>query len=382
MKLSRDTWLAIGVISILIMITIAVTVQQAPGIPYLSSSSAPDGTLALKLWLESLGYSLSEDPSSAAFQPPQNADLIFILQPIVGITNDEWSRLDERVINGATLLLAGDSLQTMDALRHYGFSTAVLDQQTTLITVSNPLLASPSLESPIPIKSDFILLPPSSNFVTLLAANDQPVLVSFDKGGGRIILSATAQPFSNLALKEPATASLVINLIGLSPHRNRVWFDEWHHGLQGSSGQITGPDQWFRRTPLGHALLFVVGAVFLALLLQGRAFGRPVPLPSEIKRRGPLEHVTAIANLSRKAGHRNAVMAQYYNRLKRHLGQRYSLDPSLPDDDYVKTLAGYNPDLDQVALLHLLQRLSHKNLGEDEMIQLAAKASEWMKNAK
>jgi hypothetical protein len=215
-----------------------------------------------------------------------------------------------------------------------------------------------------------------------LAANGQPVLVSFDKGRGRIILSATAQPFSNLALKEPAIASLVINLIGLGPHRNKVWFDEWHHGLHVSSGHIVGPDQWLRQTPLGHALLFVVGAVFLALLLQGRAFGRPVPLPGELKRRGPLEHVTAIANLSRKAGHRNAVMGQYYSYLKRHLGRRYSLDPSLPDADYVKTLAGYNPALDQTALLRLLQRLSQKNLGEDEMIQLAAQASAWMKNAK
>jgi hypothetical protein len=342
MMLSRDTLLAIGVISILILITIAVTVQQVPSIPYLSTSSAPDGTLALKLWLESLGYSPSEDPSSAPFQPPQNADLIFIMQPIVGITDDEWSRLDERVVNGATLLVAGDNAQTMNAFQHYGFSIQALDQQTTLLTVQNPLLTSPALETPIPVKSDFVLLPPTSefDFATLLAANGQPVLISFDKGHGRIILSSTAQPFSNLALKEPATASLVINLVGLSLRRNKVWFDEWHHGFQVSSGQIIGPDQWLRQTPLGHALLFVVGAVFLALLLQGRTFGRPVPLPAEIKRRGPLEHVTAIANLSRKAGHRNAVMGQYYNRLKRHLGRRYSLDPSLPDTDYVRSLAG------------------------------------------
>jgi hypothetical protein len=382
MKLSRDAWLAIGVISILILVTIAASVQQVPGIPYLSTSSAPDGTLALKLWLESLGYSPSEDVSSAAFQPPQDADLIIILQPIVGITDNEWSQLDKRVMNGATLLLAGDNPQSWDALGHYGFSTQVLDQQTTLLTVQNPLLTSPSLESPVPVKSDFVLLPPSSNFVTLLAANGQPVLVSLSKGAGKIILSATAQPFSNLGLKESATASLVLNLIALSPHRNNVWFDEWHHGLQGSLGRIVGPDQWLRQTPLGHALLFVVAAVFLALLLQGRAFGRPVPLPGEIKRRGPLEHVTAIANLSRKAGHRSAVMGLYYSRLKRHFALRYSLDPSLPDADYVRALAGYNPALDQTALLHLLHRLSQKNLGEDEMIQLAAKASEWMKDAK
>lgn len=382
MKLSRDTWLAIAVISILLLVTIAATAQQAPRIQYSSTSAAPDGTLALKLWLEDLGYSASGDRASTTFQPSSNADLIFILQPIVAITGNELSLLDQRVTNGATLVLAGDTLPAQDALQHYGFPTQALDQQTSLLTVQNPLLTSPSLETPIPVKSDFVFLPRSPDFVTLLAANGQPVLVSFGKGGGRIILSATAQTFSNLALSDPATASLVLNLVGLSSHRNGVWFDEWHHGLQISSGQIAGPDQWLRQTPAGHALLFAIGAVFLALLLQGRSFGRPVPLPSEIKRRGPLEHVTAIANLSRKAGHRNAVMGQYYSRLKRHLGRRYSLDPSLPDVDYVRALAVYSPTLDQRALLHLLQRLAQKNLSEAEMTQLAAKASEWMKDGK
>jgi Domain of unknown function (DUF4350) len=379
MKFSRDGWLAIGVVSLLILVTIAAAVQQTPTIPYLSTSSAADGTLALKLWLADLGYPSSNDVLST-FQPPQDADLLLILQPLIAISDSEWSVLDQRVQNGATLILAGDNGQTQQAFAHYGFSPSLLEQQTALLTVQDPLLTSPLPESPIPVKSNFALLRPRSDFVTLLAVGGQPVLVSFDKGAGRIILSATPDPFSNLALKDPLTASLVLNLVSLTVHRDKVWFDEWHHGLQ-ASGQIVGPDQWLRQTPLGHALLFLVGAVFLALLLQGRAFGRPVPLPAEIKRRSPLEHVTAIANLSRKAGHRNAVLAQYYSRLKRHLGRRYSLDPSLPDADYVRALAVHNPALDQTALLDLLQGLSQKNPGDDEMVRLAAKASAWMKDA-
>jgi hypothetical protein len=377
-KFSRDAWLAVGVVFILLLVTIAAAIQQTPVIPYLSTSSAANGTLALKLWLEDLGYPSSGGISST-FQPPRDADLILILQPIISITDGEWSVLDQRVQGGATLIVAGDNGQSQDAFSHYGFITIGLAQQTTLLTVQNPLLTSPLPDSPFTVRSDLALHHPRSDFVTILAADDQPVLVSFAKGSGLVILSATPDPFSNLALKDPSTALLVLNLIGLTVHHNKVWFDDWHHGIQ-ASAQIIGPDEWLRQSPLGHALLFLVVAVFLALLLQGRVFGRPVPLPREIKRRSPLEHVTAIANLNRKAGHRNAVMGQYYSRLKRQLGRRYSLDPSLPDADYVKALAGHNPAIDQTALLHLLQGLSQKNLRDDEMIHLAAKASDWMKD--
>ena len=72
-------------------------------------------------------------------------------------------------------------------------------------------------------------------------------------------------------------------------------------------------------------------------------------------------------------------MEQYHSRLKRHLARRYSLDPSLPDTDYVHALMQYSPSLDPIALLNLLHGLSQKDIGEAEMIKLAAQASEWMK---
>jgi len=169
-----------------------------------------------------------------------------------------------------------------------------------------------------------------------------------------------------------------LNILALAGQKGLIWFDEWHHGFQ-QSRSVIGPGQWLQRTPGGHALLFVVGAIFLALLLQGRAFGRPIPLLHEIKRRGPLEHVTAIANLNRKAGHRNEVLKQYYQRVKRHLGQRYRLDPSLADAEYVSLLSQYNSSVDKDALLNLLKRLSQKNVSEGELLKLAIEAAHWIK---
>ena len=378
MKFSRDGWLAIGVILVLVIVTIGAAIGQTPTIPYLSSSSSADGTLALKLWLEASGYQIPDEALST-YQPPQNADLVFILQPVIEISDAEWKTLDQWVANGGTLILAGDNLQTEHAFGHYGFLLTSLDQETSTLSVQTPLLTSPPLTSPISIHANLALGTSRSDVVIHLAAQGQPILVSFDQGQGRVILSSTPYPFSNIALKDKTTASLVLNLIGLSIRHGIVWFDEWHHGIQQST-EIIGPDQWLRLTSLGHALLFIVAAVFWALLLQGRAFGRPVPLPHEIKRRGPMEHVTAIANLDRKAGHRGDVMEHYHSHLKSHLARRYSLDPSLLDKDYVRALAQYSPSLDQIALLNLLKGLSQKNIGEAEMIKLAVQASEWMKD--
>ena len=377
MRLSRDSWLAIGLVILLSVITVAAAIQQnkAQAIPYLSSSSAPDGTLALKLWLAELGYPPVEDTQSY-FGAPQNTQLILVLEPILPITARELDQLDQWVEAGGTLILAGKGGYIFDAFYHYKFSLGFLAAQADSFSVAAPLLLSPPQTDPAPVAPDLYLDSARTDFVTLLAVDGHPLIVSFEQGKGRVILSSTPYPFSNQGLKDKANANLVLNIIALSAQKGRVWLDDWHHGIQ--SAHIVGPDQWLRRTSAGHALLFVLITVFLALVLQGRGFGRPIPLLNEIKRRGPLEHVTAVANLNRKAGHRVDVLRQYRNWVKRQLGARYRLDPSLPDEEYVAQLAKYNPALDKEKLLSLLQRLLQKNVSETEMVKLAEEASKWI----
>ncbi len=377
MKVSRDTWLALGLFVLLILITAATALQesQSPEIPYLSTSSLPSGTLALKLWLGELGYSVIE-AEPADFLVPQDADLVLILQPLIQISEADWQTIDAWVEDGGSLVLAGDLLPMFPAAEHYDFKMNLLDRPTAELSAQTPLLTSPPLSAAVPFESDFYLRTDRSDFVTHLAVDDRPVLVSFDVGKGRVILSASPVPFSNRALKEDGAGALVLNTIALSVRRGGTWLDDWHHGIQGSS--VIGPDQWLRSSSLGRALLYMTAAIFVALILRGRVFGRPIPLSHEIKRRGPLEHVTAIANLNRRAAHRAPVLQQYRHRLKRHLGRRYRLDPTLPDAEYVEALARYNAALDKAALLDLLKRLAAKNTGEAEMVRLAAEASEWM----
>jgi len=375
MKRSRETWLSIGLVALLIVVTVYAALKKgAATIPYLSTSSDPSGALALKLWMQDLGFAPIE-PLQSDFLPPANADVIFILEPLYELTTSDFKFLDDWVKTGGTLVVAGGGQGAYYAFQHYEFFLNFLSTPGPF-QLSTPLLLAPAPIDPIDLHADWFLSTARTDFATHLAAPEGPLVVSFKQGKGHVILSVSAYIFSNRGLKTDANARLVLNLIGLADQTKSVWFDEWHHGIRTNS--VVGPEQWLRHTPAGHGVLFAVVALFLVLLIQGRGFGRPLPLAHELRRRGPLEHVNAISNLNRKAGHRASVLQRYRHDVKRYLGKRYRLDPSLPDDEYVKQLVAFNPALDGEALLYLLTNLNSVKVNEAEMVRLAEDASRWM----
>jgi len=294
-------------------------------------------------------------------------------------TESELQPLDDWVEAGGTLIAIGEDYGMYLLLDHYKFALDYLPEQGGASTNGTPLFTSPTTLNLRNIRVETVLQSDRDDFVVLAAYAGQPTLVSFELGKGRVILGATTASFTNAGLKEAGNPELVLNVLALAQKKGAVWFDEWHHGVR-SGAQILGPGDFLRQTPVGRALLFVVFAVVIVLFIQGRGFGRPVPLPQEIRRRGALEHVTGIANLSRRAAHRPAVMLQYHQQIKRKLGQRYRLDPGMDDKEYVDRLAGYNPSLEKDDLLNLLKRLKRKNISETEMVHLAADAAKWIDN--
>jgi len=379
-KLPRDAKLGIGIILLLVVITAVAALQRGTEetYPALSSvSPAPDGALALKWWVEELKYEVDEQVLMN-FAPPGGTSIVFMLEPLFP-TEGDMKAMDKWVEDGGTLIAIGERYGMYSLIDHYEFFFHYLPDNEGAPSNETPLLDSPSALDLNNTKIRIALGSGRDDYVTLISFRNQPILVSFEQGEGRVILGTVTQAFTNAGLKQPGNPELVLNILALARNKGTVWFDEWHHGVQ-SGEKILGPTDFLRRTPVGRALLFVTFAVFLAFFIQGRGFGRPVPLPQEIKRRGALEHVTCIANLSRRAAHRSAVMMQYHNQIKRKLGQRYRLDPAMNDEEYVNTLAGYNPSLDKNELLNLLKRLKRTNLGETEMVHLAVEAAKWIDN--
>lgn len=377
MKFSRDTWLGIGIILTLVLVTSLSALQNADEnqTPYLSTSSAPHGTLALSLWLNELGYETAES-FSFSFAPTSDVKIIFLIEPLVTITNNEWKLLDQWLQEGGTLVLAGNNSVSESTMQHFRFNLVYLLKQAQELNPALPILQSPVLTSNVELQTDFRLATTRTDFTVLMTANGEPVVLTFPQGEGQVILSSTPAIFTNQELKKEPTAMLILNLVAFADKSGSVLFDEWHRGFQ--TTPVIGPTQWLQNTPGGHAILFAVIVIFIALLLQGRAFGRPIPLSHEFKRRAPMEHIVAIANLNHKARHQAEVAQQYHHRLKRFLGHRYRLDPSIPDEEYVDALASYNSTIDKAELLHLLKKLSQKNINETDLLQYSAQASKWM----
>jgi hypothetical protein len=377
-SLSRDTKLVIGILILLVAVTVFAalqkqTQQQYPALSTLSS--APDGGLAFKLWVQDLHYNV-DDAVLESFIPPKNASILFVLEPMFP-SEEELQAIEEWVKEGGTLIAIGEQYGMYTLAGHFDFEFSYLTDSTPEAVIETPLVESPAVPALNNLKPRVGLRSTRDDYVVLATKSGEPVLVSFEHGKGRVILGTVPAAFTNAGLKQAGNAELALNILALAKNKGTVWFDEWHHG-QRSQEQILGPAEFLRRTPIGHALLFSVLVIFLGLFIQGRGFGRPVPLPQDIKRRGALEHVTGIANLSRRASHRPAVMMHYHQQIKRKLGQRYRLDPNMDDQQYVEALAAYNPALDQEKLLSLLQRLKNKNISEAEMVHLAAEAAGWI----
>jgi hypothetical protein len=378
---SRDAKLGISVIVLLILITIVTATQKETQqqYPVLSTlSSAPNGALALKRWVQELNYDVDEQVL-AEFALPENTSILFMLEPLFP-TEGDMEAVDTWLEEGGTLIAIGESYGMYSLIDHYEFFFNYLPANTEAPAIETPLMLSPAS---FELNNASVRLSLGSStrddYVTLITYDGNPVLVSFEQGEGRVILGTLAQSFTNAGLKQSGNPELVLNILALAKEKGAIWFDEWHHGEQGGV-QVLGPGEFLRSTPVGHSLLFLTFAVFITLFMQGRGFGRPVPLPQEIKRRGALEHVTGIANLSRRAAHRSAVMMHYHDQIKRKLGHRYRLDPGMDDEQYVHTLAGYNPSLDKSELLNLLKRLKRRDVNESEMVHLAGEASKWIDN--
>ena len=344
LKLSRDTWLALGLLLALIVVTALSVIQQtraeAVSPSYLSTSTEPNGLQALSEWLEALDYAVAEH-TTAAFSIPDDAQVLILVEPRFPVSEADLEQVDDWVEQGGTLLLVGWQIFARQVLNHYDVNLDAMPADEQRLVPTAPLMTGPMVRQPLPLAARFHLRPDRDDSVTLLAANGRSLAITFPQGAGRVIATTLRDPFTNAGLQQEGSAAYILNLFSLTGKAaTEVWFDDWHHGVRASG---VDSSNWLQQTPGGRAILLLGAILFVTVALRGRRFGRPVPLPADLSRRAPMEHITAIANLNRRAGHRTAVLQDYHDRLKRHLGFRYRLNPALPDDEFVAALAAYNP---------------------------------------
>jgi hypothetical protein len=379
-KLSRDQWLAVALfLLMLIMVVVTVLQEQAETeLPALTSfSNQPDGARALYLWLEALGYR-PDNRSGQLYTIPDEATMVLLLEPLLPPQETELRQLENWVEEGGVLLLAGRGFSAQQALAYFEVRLRFASLlETAEFQPTSPLWQSPPLTDPPQWPQRTYLTSEQADVTVQGVVNGRAVLFSRPLGEGQLWLASDATIFTNEGLQQPGSAELVQNLVSQIGADGLIWFDDWHQGIQPQDAMVADINDWLRQTPMGQAILLLAGLLFVGLVLRGRPFGPPVPLPRQSRRRAPLEYITAIANLSRRAGHNRAIAQDYQQRLKRHLAYRYRLNPNLPHADFVEQLAAYDANLDADALLALLNHLSQPRLSEAELVRLATAVARW-----
>jgi len=379
MKISRD---AIPVI-VLFVILAAVTgygASRGAGSeqfypPGSIRSTQPDGGRALYLWLREMGYRTSV-VEGQVFAIGQDVKLLLMLSPFgesrSGFGVSEVNTVDAWVRSGGMLVIAQGNM--WDALlRHFDLRVEWNAGRLEQATLAQPLLVSSPFATAT-IRSEFRINHSSlAGAVVHLTAEGKPVVVSHKVGRGQVIVVAGLYPFANAGLHDPSNAAFVYNLILAGAGRDGVVaFDEYHHGEHDPMSLRT----WLVTTPPGWAILYGMLVMFAYLLVGGKRFGAPVPLPEHIARRTTAEFITAMANLRRRAGRRHDTLRHYREQLKRRLACPYRIDPRLADDVFIEELARCDPNyaLRRNDLAQLLVRLNRKRVSEREMIDLASQA--------
>jgi hypothetical protein len=379
-KLSRDQWLAVALFSLMLLLIIFTVMQeqrQQELPPLTSFSNQPDGSRALYLWLDALGYT-PDNRSGQLYLIPDEAQMVLLLEPLLPPQEAELRLLENWVEEGGILLVAGRTWAAQQAMAYFDANRRIQAvTETAEFRPTTPLWQSPPLTDPPGWSAATYLHVEEADFTVQGVVNGRPVLLSRSLGQGQIWLASDPTIFTNEGLQQPGSAELVQNLVSQIGPSGLIWFDDWHRGIRPQEAVVGDLNDWLRRTPMGQAILLLAILTFVGLVLRGRPFGPPVPLPDNNRRRAPLEYITAIANLSRRAGHTQAVTHDYQQRLKRHLARRYRLNPNLPHAEFVEQLAAYDPNLDADALLTLLNQLSQPRLSEAELVRLATAVARW-----
>jgi hypothetical protein len=283
---------------------------QRPTLPAASSSSAaPDGALALYTWIDALGGRTERLGDTIA---NANVGTLLILEPQGLFGSQDRSDLEALADQGATVVLAGESIQWLVTARSLG------------VTVE-PVTAPPGSAS----SADGLRLPFFGRY-RLRDAAAQPLLVADDGDwvglrkpyrGGTLVVIASAGPFTNAGLADTATARFVFREV-VAPAvdaRGSIGFDEVDRGFTPNGPGPATINQLLLSTAPGRAALYVGLVLFASLILGSWRLGPAVVARSAAEsQRTMYEHVQMLADLYRRAGQLAVVretFAQRYARL-------------------------------------------------------------------
>lgn len=301
--------LAISVIAVLIGSVRVLT--QRPTLPIGSSySSDANGARALYAWAQALNAAVARVPETAPILIPGST--LLLLQPQDGFTPESRQAYGALLNSGGTLILAGDSPALISYVQSLGFEVDTVRAAVYTAT-------TPDGGATLSAAARYGFRTPETK--PLLTTQDGLVLAAERSlQRGTVVVVLTPEPFLNGNLRDAGDARFIYRAI-IEPTLRRggyVLFDEAHRA--GITVRAADPSPSFDGllfgTAPGRAILYLVGLMFVYLVLSGRRLGPAIAPPSARSTpRTMLEHVHMLADLYRRSGNvtaaRDAFLRHY-----------------------------------------------------------------------
>ncbi len=348
-RVSRLAWLLIVMAVLLIggaiLVQALTPAENDAALPRGTSlSAAPDGTLALFRWLVTEHYDVTrvrEFPFDK-----QGLDVLVVISPEAeDFTDADITDVTQFVESGGTVLLVTDGNDTTRLLRRdLGLNVATPKNSTLSLrnTPTGATLTQPPVRS-VTLKSTVVVEPTLQNdphFLPRIANANGATVATLTHGQGQVHIITGVYPVTNAGLSEVDNLALIQNLLaGVSPG-GRIGFDEYHHGF----GKGSSIADLALRSPWGWTLIYLGALLLTAFVLNGRRFGKPLPLPLT-RSPAPAAYARALGNRWRERSQYAFAQAHLADDLKRAVGAVFALDPTAEDYDFLRALYAIRPDL-------------------------------------
>jgi hypothetical protein len=319
------------------------------------------GAAALRRYLDAMGARTVTVEGDRFVVDGQRTGVLFVLGASEAITPQDADTVKSFVRSGGTVVVA-----TELGL----FERPLLDAFDVRVTgVAAPgthALASAAFADP-PARSIAVdragALSPGATGLTLATDGRSPVVVMKREGRGSIYVVASMWPFIASGLGQADNGRLVLGLAAGAIAAGRdVAFDEYHHGFHPSTDVLV----LLQRTWPGRALVFVSVVGFLYLVLSGRRLGPPVPLDPR-PARSSLEFIRGFAGLVRRSGRGEIARRRLRDDLRNGLARGLGLDPGMPFDRVLATLAA--TDRERAAEARAVDDALGRRLREDQLLR-------------
>ncbi len=364
MRRVNPLYLLAALLALATIVFAFATVGAAPATSGRTGSVYDDGAggaAALRRYLEAMG-ARTTTVQGDRFAPDVSAEsVLFILGATEAITPTDAQNVKAFVSAGGTAVVATDlGLLERPLLDAFDIRITGIASPGTH-PLASVAFADPPARAIAVDRAGSLSLGPKA--LALATDGRTSIAAAVREGRGTFYVVASLGPFLAAGLGQADNARVVLAfahdaIVG----GGAVAFDEYHHGSHPSTDVLV----LLQSTWPGRALVFASAVGFLYLVLSGRRLGPAVPLDPR-PARSSLEYIRGFAGLVRRSGRGEIARRRLRRDLRGGLARALGLDPGMPFDRVLATLAA--ADRGRAAEARAVDDALGRRLREDQLLR-------------